>query len=108
MPIPADIIEILRIHPDLLTESEMEYYINVYTMAKRVAESIGIDTLVACVEEGPIAEGCEASKHQRDQLYALKLITPIVVKGQQGFWAATYTGQRVLSVAEYLIHGKVR
>ena len=58
------------------------------------------DTLMCCVREGPIWEGNLPSKVERDQLHALGLIHPIVVKDEEGFWGANYTARRVLAVVE--------
>lgn len=51
-----------------------------------------IDTLVALVERGPLWDGDVPSKRGRDELLAAGLATCIVVKGEDGYQAATLAG----------------
>jgi hypothetical protein len=52
-----------------------------------------IDTLVALVERGPLWDGDVPSKSGRDALIAKGLATRIVVRGEDGWAAATYAGR---------------
>lgn len=52
-----------------------------------------IDTLVALVERGPLWDGDVPSKVGRDELIVAGLAVRIVVGGQDGYTAATYTGR---------------
>jgi hypothetical protein len=51
-----------------------------------------IDTLVALVERGPLEDGDVPSKTGRNILCELGLASKVVVKGQDGYQAATYEG----------------
>lgn len=52
-----------------------------------------IDTLVALVECGPLWDGDLPSKTGRDALIAQGLAIRVVVKGEDGWQAATYAGR---------------
>lgn len=52
-----------------------------------------IDTLVALVECGPLWDGDLPSKTGRDALIAQGLAVRVVVKGEDGWQAATYAGR---------------
>ena len=52
-----------------------------------------IDTLVALVESGPLWDGDVPSKVGRDDLISRGLAVRVVVKGEDGFTAATYAGR---------------
>jgi len=52
-----------------------------------------IDTLVALVERGPLEDGDVPSKTGRNVLCELGLASKIIVKGQDGYQAATYEGR---------------
>lgn len=52
-----------------------------------------IDTLVALVERGPLWDGDVPSKVERDNLVAGGLAQRVVVKGEDGYTAATYAGR---------------
>lgn len=94
-------MDILHINLDLCDGSDIEYAKDVCYKATIVADDIGTDTLECLVKEGPLEEGCMPSNVQRERLLAIGLITPIVVRGKQGHWAANYTGQRVLAIVEH-------
>lgn len=49
------------------------------------------DTLIACVERGPVWEGDVPSKRQRGILMDLGLVQPVLVKGEFGYAAATHS-----------------
>jgi hypothetical protein len=51
------------------------------------------DTLIALVEAGPLWDGDVPSKAGRDALIAKGLAVRVVVKGQDGWQAATYQGR---------------
>ncbi|NPT59685.1 hypothetical protein [Paraburkholderia elongata] len=51
-----------------------------------------IDTLVALVENGPLWDGDVPSKSGRDTLVVAGLASCIVVKGEDGYQAATLAG----------------
>lgn len=51
-----------------------------------------IDTLVALIENGPLWDGDVPSKSGRDELCGLGLAARIVVKGADGYQAATLAG----------------
>lgn len=51
------------------------------------------DTLIALVECGPLWDGDVPSKSGRDSLVANGLAAKIVVKGEDGWQAATYAGK---------------
>ena len=52
-----------------------------------------MDTLIALVEQGPLWDGDVPSKHGRDALIAQGLAVRVVVKGEDGWQAATYAGR---------------
>jgi hypothetical protein len=52
-----------------------------------------IDTLVALVESGPLWDGDVPSKVARDSLIARGFAVRVVVKGEDGWQAATYAGR---------------
>ena len=52
-----------------------------------------LDTLVALVENGPCWDGDVPSKAARDELIDQGLAIRVVVKGENGYTAATYTGR---------------
>lgn len=98
--ISDDDMAVLRLNPHLCDGDDYAYAEDICRRADTVDAEIGLDTLLCCVREGPIWEGNLPSKVQRDQLHALGLIHPVVVKDEEGFWAANYTGRRVLMVVE--------
>lgn len=51
------------------------------------------DTLIALVEQGPLWDGDVPSKQGRDSLVERGLAVKIVVKGEDGWQAATYSGR---------------
>lgn len=51
------------------------------------------DTLIALVERGPLWDGDVPSKTGRDALIAQGLAVRVVVKGEDGWQAATYAGR---------------
>ena len=51
------------------------------------------DTLIALVERGPLWDGDVPSKSGRDSLLAQGLAVRVVVKGEDGWQAATYAGR---------------
>lgn len=52
-----------------------------------------LDTLVALVEQGPLWDGDVPSKSGRDALLEKGLAVRVVVKGADGYTAATYRGR---------------
>lgn len=54
------------------------------------------DSLQQLVETGPVWDGYAISKSYRDDLIDLGLATRCVVRGQQGYTAATYLGFSLL------------
>lgn len=52
-----------------------------------------IDTLIALVEHGPLWAGDVPSKAGRDTLVSRGLAAYVVVKGEDGYAAATYAGR---------------
>lgn len=52
-----------------------------------------VDTLVALVEHGPLWDGDVPSKSGRDKLITAGLAIRVVVKGEDGYTAATYQGR---------------
>ena len=53
------------------------------------------DTLIAATENGPLWAGDVPSKSGRDDLQEMGFLVPVVVKGEDGYTAATYLGARV-------------
>ena len=51
------------------------------------------DTLIALVEQGPLWDGDVPSKRGRDALVERGLAVRVVVKGEDGWQAATYAGR---------------
>ena len=51
------------------------------------------DTLIALVEQGPLWDGDVPSKQGRDSLVQRGLAARVVVKGEDGWQAATYAGR---------------
>ena len=51
------------------------------------------DTLIALVENGPLWDGDVPSKQGRDSLVQGGLAAKVVVKGEDGWQAATYAGR---------------
>lgn len=54
-----------------------------------------VDTLVALVENGPVWDGDIPSKSGRDSLINLGAAVRVLVKGEDGFTAATYLGREL-------------
>jgi hypothetical protein len=54
-----------------------------------------LDTLVALVEQGPVWAGDVPSKIGRDELIALGLAFPTLVKGEDGYTGITYRGRNL-------------
>ena len=52
-----------------------------------------MDTLIALVEQGPLWDGDVPSKQGRDSLVQRGLAAKVVVKGEDGWQAATYAGR---------------
>lgn len=66
----------------------------------RLSDSINLtggekDTLVALVESGPLWDGDVPSKVGRDSLLQKDLAIRVVVKGEDGWQAATYKGRNI-------------
>lgn len=51
------------------------------------------DTLIALVEQGPLWDGDVPSKRGRDSLVQRGLAAKVIVKGEDGWQAATYAGR---------------
>jgi hypothetical protein len=51
------------------------------------------DTLIALVEKGPLWDGDVPSKQGRDSLVQRGLAAKVIVKGEDGWQAATYAGR---------------
>ena len=51
------------------------------------------DTLIALVEQGPLWDGDVPSKQGRDSLVRRGLAAKVIVKGEDGWQAATYAGR---------------
>ena len=51
------------------------------------------DTLIALVEAGPLWDGDVPSKAGRDALIASGLAARVIVRGEDGWQAATYAGR---------------
>ena len=51
------------------------------------------DTLIALVERGPLWDGDMPSKQGRDSLLQRGLAAKVIVKGEDGWQAATYAGR---------------
>lgn len=51
------------------------------------------DTLIALIERGPLFDGDVPSKVERDELLESGLAVRVVVSGEDGFTAATYSGR---------------
>ena len=58
-------------------------------------ESTVTDTLYGMFEHGPLYDGDVCSKQERDRLLEKGYCSKVVVKGQDGFNACTYKGQRL-------------
>lgn len=58
-----------------------------------------IDTLVALVERGPLWDGDLPSKVGRDSLIEAGLAVRVVVRGEDGWQAATYAGRDAYKAA---------
>lgn len=94
-------LALLHINPHLCDDEDFMYFEHICELASKVDADIGIDTLACLVREGPLEEGNLPSKVQRDQLSELKIITPVMVQGRQGWWGANYNGDRVLKLVEH-------
>ena len=71
---------------------------NVYAFALFITLEVGdVAVLKQLIKEGPIWDGDLISKAGRDTLLDTKLATKIVVKGKQGYQAATYLGLACLN-----------
>ena len=80
-------------HP-LLDTDEIKYW-NAITDVKLNGGEL--DTLVALVEQGPVWDGDVPSKSGRNSLIQMvvdncRLASRVIVKGEQGYTAATYIG----------------
>jgi hypothetical protein len=72
------------------------YESNLPQKAKQEADQLNgaeMDTLIALVEAGPLWDGDVPSKSGRDCLIGRGLAVRVVVKGQDGYTAATYAGK---------------
>lgn len=58
------------------------------------------DTLYGMLERGPLYDGDVCSKQERDRLLEKGYCAKVVVKGQDGFNACTYKGQRLYRCLE--------
>ena len=58
------------------------------------------DTIRAAWKHGPLFDGDVPSKASRDELVKEGFIAKVVVKGQDGYNACTYKGQRVYRLIE--------
>lgn len=54
---------------------------------------VELDTLIALVERGPLWDGDVPSKSERNSLITKGLAIRVVVRGEDGFTAATYAGR---------------
>lgn len=54
-----------------------------------------LDTLIALVEQGPLWDGDIPSKTGRDGLMACGFAARVIVRGEDGWQAATYSGRDV-------------
>lgn len=61
--------------------------------AKQALNGAEAETLTALVEQGPLWDGDLPSKSGRDGLLQKGYAVRIVVKGQDGYQAATYAGR---------------
>jgi hypothetical protein len=83
-------------HP-LMDDTEIAYENAILEAAKSLSGAAK-DTLVALVENGPLYDGDVPSKSGRNELLHLRIlgkyqvITKALVKGEDGFQVATYTG----------------
>lgn len=58
-----------------------------------------LETLIALVERGPLWDGDVPSKSGRDALISQGLAARIVVRGEDGWQAATYAGREAYKAA---------
>lgn len=84
---------------------EAEYGSDEHCAAARAVlgglDSAATETLKALVKEGPLWDGDVPSKSGRDALVDLGLATRnIIVRGQQGYQAATYDGWYVFRAGQ--------
>ena len=89
-------------NPELMTGGEIKYYNYIAHLADMMfredfmsALRMTPDTLVALVENGPLEDGDVPSKSERDMLIKAELANRVIVKGQDGFTAATYKAASV-------------
>lgn len=79
---------------DLSTVKEIEYQLKCFEQAASL-NSNAVETLSSALKTGPLWDGDVPSKSGRDDLLDIEAIAKVVVKGEQGFNAATYHGHNV-------------
>lgn len=62
-------------------------------MAETALTGAELDTLVALVENGPLWDGDVPSKSGRDSLIERGFASRVIVRGEDGWQAATYQGR---------------
>lgn len=62
-------------------------------MSTKPLSGTEVDTLVALVERGPLWDGDVPSKSGRDDLVERGYAVRVIVKGEDGWQAATYAGR---------------
>lgn len=58
------------------------------------------EALMKCYEEGPLYDGDWPSKEARDSLFGFGLIEPVIVSGEDGYWAVVNPGNDLCKVAK--------
>lgn len=80
----------------LLTEGEKKELNRINGLTEQVRKSGNLtDSLIALLEAGPLWDGDVPSKSGRDSLIEMGLAVRVIMKGEQGYTACTYTGGQV-------------
>lgn len=64
-------------------------------MSEMKLEAIHIECMIKLIEEGPLHRDEITDRCARDELIRAGFLTKIVFGGEDGFLAATYTGQQL-------------
>lgn len=91
--------------PDLLDDGERLELIHMIDFARTYRHHH--EALYQLHAKGPVWDGDVISKQHRTDLLDIGACAKVIMKGQEGFNACTYTGRRLLRVYDWL-HGPLR
>ena len=94
-----DLYAVLHVDISLSSRREIEEADQYIAIAKQL-DNGEKDTLKAACKIGPLFDGDIPSKQARDSLVEKGLMAKVVVKGEQGYNAATYKGAWIFKLLE--------